>query len=76
MKRLSMRSAIRCETATTGRCRCRCGGLLHGKARGADAEFFEMLPDDDPHRARRRRTKKPRVLKRDKVPPLFEGMEV
>lgn len=69
-----MASALRCETAACGRCRCRCGGLLHGKKRGDDPAFFEALPDEDPHKARRKRAPKPRVLKRDRVPPLFEAL--
>jgi hypothetical protein len=76
VKKLSMRAAQRCEAAKTGRCRCRCGGLLHGAARGMDEAFFAALPDDDPHKAVLRREPKKRVLKRDRVPPLFEGMEV
>jgi hypothetical protein len=75
MKQLSLRAAQRCETAKTARCRCRCGGLLHGRARGEDPEFFAALPDGDPHKARKRRERKKRVLKRDRVPPLFEGIE-
>jgi hypothetical protein len=75
MKRLSMRAARRCELAQNGRCRCRCGGLLHGKARGEDTEFFKGLSGDDPHHALPKREKKGRVLKRDRVPPLFEGLE-
>jgi len=34
------------------RCRCRCGGALHGIKRGGDSParpFYEALPDDDPH---------------------------
>ncbi len=76
MKQLSLRAAQRCETAKTARCRCRCGGLLHGTARGQDAEFFKGLPKDDPHHAQPKRERKKRVLKRDMVPPLFEGIEV
>jgi hypothetical protein len=60
--------------ATTPRCKCRCGGALHGKFRGVDVQFFEGLPKDDPHHAKKKRTPKPRVLKRDRVPPLFEGL--
>jgi hypothetical protein len=76
MKRLGLSAARRCETAKTAKCACRCGGLLHGKDRGNDAEFFGGLPKDDPHFALPKREKKPRVLKRDRVPPLFEGMDV
>lgn len=58
MKRLSEKQAAACENAINPRCRCRCGGALHGAKRGAkeygDAlpprEFFEELPPDDAHR--------------------------
>jgi hypothetical protein len=51
MRAMSVRQAVSCETATSKRCRCRCGGALHGAARiGAVAP--ECLPDDDPHHAR------------------------
>lgn len=76
MKRLGLSAATRCETAKGGKCKCRCGGLLHGKARGEDPEFFAGLPKDDPHFALPKPVKKPRVLKRDRVPPLFEGLDV
>lgn len=73
MKRLSMAAATRCETAKGGRCRCRCGGQLHGAGRGLDQGFFEALPDNDPHHAMaQRRERKKRVLKRDRPLPLFE----
>lgn len=52
MKTLSERAAKNCEEAREPRCRCRCGGKLHGAKRGgADAsrEWFEALPADDPH---------------------------
>jgi len=42
--------------------------------RGDNPEFFEGLPREDPHHARRKRERKPRVLKRDRVPPLFEDL--
>jgi len=73
MKRLSMRSATRCETAKNARCRCRCGGLLHGAKRSEDAAYFEALPDEDPHKAKAKRQPTKRVLKRDCPLPLFEG---
>jgi hypothetical protein len=73
MKRLSLRQASRCETAKGKVCRCRCGGLLHGSARGEGAEFFETLPADDPHYAKRKRTSKKRVLKKDRPLPLFDA---
>ncbi len=44
MNALSERQALACETAKNPRCRCRCGGALHGKGRA-----LEYLPDDDPH---------------------------
>jgi len=75
VKLLSLHAAMRCESAKTGRCRCRCAGLLHGAQRGLDAAFFLSLPEDDPHKAVERRVRKKRILKRDRIPPLFEGIE-
>lgn len=81
MKRLSLRAAQRCETAKTPKCKCRCGGALHGAMRNMIEEgrersnFFQELPKDDPHHAKAKRVSKPRVLKKDRVPPLFEGVE-
>lgn len=50
MKRaLSVRSAQKCEDAVGTRCRCRCGGTLHGAARG----WVGALPPSDPHRPAR-----------------------
>lgn len=50
MRALSYRQASRCETAKNKRCRCRCGGALHGASRLAPSrEAFEALPQDDPH---------------------------
>lgn len=34
MKRLSIIQANRCENASEKKCRCRCGGVLHGAKRG------------------------------------------
>jgi hypothetical protein len=52
--RLSLRQAQACENALNSRCRCRCGGALHGAKRGgADVPgraWFEDLPANDPHR--------------------------
>ena len=45
MKRLSHRQAGICETATGLRCRCRCGGVLHGAVR---SPAWTALPTD-PH---------------------------
>ena len=50
MKGLSLRQATNCETAKGKRCRCRCGGRLHGASRGEEREFFAGLPSSDPHR--------------------------
>lgn len=60
MKRLSLRQAQACENAITPRCRCRCGGALHGARRGVasgyDAgelpprDWFAELPESDPHK--------------------------
>jgi len=50
MRALSVRQATSCETAQTKRCRCRCGGLLHGANR-VRALIPATLDDDDPHYA-------------------------
>lgn len=51
MRPLNQRQASECETATTTRCQCRCGGALHGARRTgwSAANFFKALPDSDPH---------------------------
>ena len=51
MRPLTARQAASCETATSSRCACRCGGVSHGAGRmlEAEREFFEALPQDDPH---------------------------
>ena len=67
-----MSAAKRCETARTSKCRCRCGGQFHGSKRGEDAEFFRELPKEDPHYAMPVPERKKRVLRKDRVPPLFE----
>jgi len=49
---ISPRAALSCEMARTPRCRCRCGGELHGAKRlAADAteEALTTLPEHDPH---------------------------
>ena len=48
---LSARAASRCETAKTARCRCRCGGLLHGAGRFTTEDEARELRDDDAHHA-------------------------
>jgi hypothetical protein len=45
---LTARQAGACEMATEKRCRCRCGGVLHGAGR-VTADELEKLPEDDPH---------------------------
>lgn len=53
MRRLSIRQVVRCETAKTRRCRCRCGGLLHGAGRLTDPDdhaALEHLDELDPHK--------------------------
>lgn len=75
MRRLSEKQARQCENALTKRCRCRCGGALHGANRNrkedvepelssadgtAAREFFEGLPGDDPHRIRTEEEKEER----------------
>ncbi|HZO54870.1 MAG TPA: hypothetical protein VFB63_19340 [Bryobacteraceae bacterium] len=37
--------AMRCETAKCKRCRCRCGGALHGTAHSAEWIAEEILRD-------------------------------
>lgn len=49
MRQLSERQANRCENAKNKRCRCRCHGAAHGAARGEGAQFFNQLPEEDPH---------------------------
>jgi hypothetical protein len=77
VKALSERQARRCEEAKGGRCRCRCGGAMHGAARAdrygeaeTPREWFESLPDSDPHKlteltpaARAKRAKSARNIK-------------
>lgn len=46
MKRLTVGQAAACETATHPRCRCRCGGELHGACRAGDPA---LRPAGDPH---------------------------
>jgi hypothetical protein len=55
MRRLSARQSVSCETAATARCRCRCGGQLHGAGRFATAGEAYDLSRDDPHAAARDR---------------------
>jgi hypothetical protein len=47
---LTFRQALTCEAATNDRCRCRCGGAAHGTKRSQLVEFYEKLPETDPHR--------------------------
>ena len=49
MKALSLRQVSNCEHAREKRCKCRCGGALHGIKRGDGEEFFTCLPENDPH---------------------------
>lgn len=52
MKALSYSQALACETAREPRCRCRCGGALHGAKRNGreeSPEWFAGLPPEDPH---------------------------
>lgn len=56
---LTARQAAACESAKSPpeRCRCRCGGAAHGKARGRVRELEEgdpHFPDDPDPKARRR----------------------
>jgi len=59
VRALGVFAAMRCETATAPRCRCRCNGLLHGAKRfTARAELRDLSPDD-PHNPRRRARRGP-----------------
>jgi len=65
---LSYRQARRCENAQGNTCRCRCGGTLHGRARGGtDRGFFEALPETDPHFLKTKIVKRPSMFNRDTV---------
>ena len=46
---MSANQAARCETSTTKRCRCRCGGALHGARRFEDPIGAYDLDPTDPH---------------------------
>lgn len=76
MRALSLRQANSCENAAHPKCRCRCGGLLHGGARasagddGADRSFFEVLPEDDPHHV----PEKPVKIKRHVMRIIGRGL--
>ena len=54
-RRASVKHLVNCEKAINTRCRCRCGGLLHGVDRMGEyyldkpALYFDQLPIDDPH---------------------------
>lgn len=51
---LTAYQAVQCEQALEERCRCRCGGALHGAKRAGlryDPEPYYLLPDSDPHHA-------------------------
>ena len=70
MKALSARQAVTCETAEGKRCKCRCGGALHGAGRLAVAEEAAQLSTVDPHYARLPRSRRPR--KRKELPGQLE----
>lgn len=54
---ISFKTAFNCENARGGKCKCRCGGKLHGAARiTADEDarkYLENLPPGDPHRIKK-----------------------
>ncbi len=53
MRPLTEKQARSCENAKKKRCRCRCGGALHGAGRllaTAPRWKFELLPELDPRR--------------------------
>lgn len=47
---LSERQAWECETAAHPRCRCRCGGKLHGANRVSEKALVRELEPGDAHR--------------------------
>jgi hypothetical protein len=49
MRPLNAKQAFECETATHPRCRCRCGGELHGANRLETANAAHDLDRHDPH---------------------------
>lgn len=55
MKALTFTQAQSCENAVGERCRCRCGGALHGAKRFKKTDskdnrsWYEQLPEEDPH---------------------------
>jgi len=51
MRPLNAKQAFECENATHPRCRCRCGGELHGANRLETANAAHDLAADDPHHA-------------------------
>jgi len=70
MRRMTMRQAITCETAHGRRCRCRCGGLLHGRGRVSEAEIAG-LPEEDPHHALPPRPRKNAQQRREEAGQLL-----
>lgn len=81
MRALSLAQASRCETAKNPSCHCRCHGALHGRKRGGEAtdaidrEFFEKLPEDDPHHVRSNEEKLKRVrMKRAAAKAKGQGL--
>lgn len=46
MRALSVKQAVACERGDGDRCRCRCGGRLHGAYR---VDNVRALPLNDPH---------------------------
>lgn len=82
MRPLSLKQALHCETATTPstRCRCRCGGALHG----ANRQAHYMLAEGDPHnyrtdeQTRERRNYRRRMRRRElrtKMEDMFKPLE-
>ena len=49
MRALGVALALSCEMATTERCRCRCGGALHGARRARNDTELVELGSADPH---------------------------
>jgi len=64
MRALSARQAVTCEQATGPRCKCRCGGLLHGKGRAVDVT---ALPEEDAHHANPPKRRKTAAQRREEL---------
>lgn len=69
MRAITLRQAITCESAINHRCRCRCGGALHGAGRFEVAASFHDLDADDPHHVAVDRRRGRQLSLIDDLPP-------